>query len=29
MNIDMFSDPLIDSMTAYNEDRKFVTGAHH
>lgn len=29
MNIDMFSDPLIDSMIAYNEDRKFVTGAHN
>lgn len=28
INLDMFSDPLIDSMTAYNEDRKFVTGAH-
>jgi hypothetical protein len=27
MNIDMFSDPLIDGLTAYNDDKKFITGA--
>lgn len=27
INLDMFSEPLIDSMHAYNADKKFVTGA--
>lgn len=29
VNMDIFTDPLIDSIVAYNEDRKFVTGAYH
>lgn len=26
LNLDLFTDPLIDSLTAYNTDRKYVAG---